>query len=126
MKYIIDSSLWIEYLDGSKSGEKINEILNEDNEVFTLAPIISEVISKVKRKDGNHEIAYEAIIKNSKFFEITPRISKESGLLHAQKRKKIKNFPLVDAIIICSAKNLKAQVLTQDNHFKSFKEATIL
>jgi predicted nucleic acid-binding protein len=126
MRYLIDSSLWIEYLDGSKLGEKVNEILSGGNEVYSLPIIISEVISRVKRGDSNVEVAYESIIKNSTIFDITPRIAKEAGILHAEMKKKFGSFPLADALIVCSAKSLGAKIITSDNHFKSFKEAIVL
>lgn len=125
MKYIIDSSAWIEYLEGSKSGEEVSKILKKE-EVFVIPIIISEVISYVKRNKGNIEIAYESIIKNSKILEITPRIAKEAGLLHASKKEKGDNFPLADALILCSAMDCETKIITTDHHFKPFKEAIIL
>ena len=53
MKYLIDTSAWIEYLNGSESGEKVNKILKNRNEIYVISLIISEVISKVKRKEGD-------------------------------------------------------------------------
>ncbi len=126
MKYLIDSSAWIEYLEGSLSGEMVNKILKEQNEIYTTSLNIAEVVSKVKRKRGNSELAYEAIIKNSEITNITPKIAHEAGLLHASMKNKILGFSLADALIIKSAQNIKATILTTDNHFKQFKEAIII
>ncbi|MEX2017616.1 MAG: PIN domain-containing protein [Candidatus Pacearchaeota archaeon] len=126
MKYIIDTSAWIEYLDGSKSGEKVNKILKENNEIYVISVIISEVVSKVKRKGGNADLAYDCIIKNSKVFDITPKISKKIGILHAQLKNKMPSFSLADASIICSAESINAKILTKDFHFKDFKESVFL
>ncbi|MBU0907137.1 MAG: PIN domain-containing protein [Nanoarchaeota archaeon] len=125
MKCLIGSSLWIEYLAGSKLGERVNQILKANNEIFSLPIIVSEVVSKVERNNSNSEIAYESIIKNAKLFEITPRVAKEAGIIHASMKKKVKNFPLADAIIVCAAKALKAKILTCDAHFKPFSEAEV-
>ena len=126
MNYLIDSSLWIEYLSGSRAGEEVNKIINSDDEIYSLAVIISEVTSKVRRSKSNVELAYESVIKNSKIFDISPKIAKEAGILHATMKDKYGSFPLVDSLIICSARALNAKILTTDNHFKSFKEARIL
>lgn len=126
MACIIDTSAWIEYLEGSAKGEKIHEILKGKEEIFILPIIIAEVISKTKKKKGNIEIAYNALISNTKTFEITPRIAKESGILHAQTKAKLQSFALADALIICAARFLKAKIITLDYHFKLFKEAIIL
>lgn len=93
MKYIIDSYAWIEYLEESKLGEKVHEILtNTTHEIISLALTIAEVISKVKRKKGNVEIAFKAITANAKIMDINSQIAKETGLFHAEIRQKIRNF----------------------------------
>ncbi len=40
MKYLVDSSAWIEYLNGSKAGEELDKILIKNSEIFT-PPLIS-------------------------------------------------------------------------------------
>ena len=126
MKFLIDSSAWIEYLEGSSKGEKVSEILKEDNEIITLPINTAEVISYVKRKEGNADSAYNIIIKNSRQFNPTPKISKEAGLLHAEEKSKNSSFSLADAFMISSAKSLSAKLVTKDLHFKSFKEVILL
>jgi len=127
MKCIIDSYAWIEYLEGSKLGEKVHEVItNENNNVFSINLTIAEVISRVKRKKGNVEIAYRAIVSNSKIIEITPKTAKKAGLFHAEIRQKVKTFGLVDSLIFVLAKELDAKILTGDPHFKGFKEAVLI
>lgn len=126
MEYFIDSSAWIEYLDGSSKGEKVNEILQSENEIFVLPITIAEVVSKIKRKNSNSELAYKVIMSNSKIMEFTPKIAKEAGLLHVDMKLKNSSFSLADALIIISAKSISAKVITKDNHFKGFKEAVII
>ncbi|MFB6246710.1 MAG: PIN domain-containing protein [Candidatus Pacearchaeota archaeon] len=55
MRYFIDSSAWIEYLRGSKKGERVHKILNSDSQVFTLPLNISEVISKTDVQEAIQE-----------------------------------------------------------------------
>ena len=126
MRCFVDTSAWIEYLEGSKIGEKVNKILNEENEIYVISLIISEVISKIKRKRGNVDLAYDCIIKNSRIFDITPKISKKIGILHAQIKNKLPNFSLADASIVCSAEAIDAKIITKDTHFKGFKEAILI
>ena len=126
MKVIIDSSAWIEYLEGSELGEKVRDLLVRKEEVYIMNIMIAEVVSKVKRKEGNFDIAYRAMVSNAKVINLTPEISKEAGLLHAEMKKKMGTFGLVDALILTVARTLKAKILTKDNHFKGFKEAYFL
>lgn len=126
MKYLIDAYSWIEYLEGSLIGEKLHKLLQEDNEIYVLPITIAEVVSKVKRKKGNFETAYEAVISNSKIFETTPRIAKEAALIHAEMRQKNSSFGIVDSLLIASAKFLGAKIVTGDRHFKGFPEAILI
>ena len=127
MRFIIDSFAWIEYLEGSKLGEKVREILlNKNNEIFSLNLCVAEVVSKAKRKNLNVETAYNAISSNSKIAEVTPEIARKAGLFHAEIKKEIKNFGLVDALILILARKLNAKILTGDPHFKEFKEAVFM
>jgi|SRR3989338_1633416 len=126
MKLIIDAHSWIEYLNGSEQGAKLNELLNDDNEIWALLITIAEVIAKVKKKGGDTEIAYSSIIKNSKIFEPTPKIAKEAGLLYVKVRENNESFGIVDSILITCAKLIGAKLVTGDRHFKQFKETIIL
>lgn len=126
MKYIIDAYAWIDYLEGGEKGEKVNNYLKEDYEIYISVLTISEVISKVMRKKGNVEIAYGALLSNAKIIGITPRIAKEAGLLHAEIRNTIPNFGLGDAYLLTISRKIDAKIITGDNHFKNFKEAILL
>ncbi len=83
-------------------------------------------MSKVKRSDGNIDLAYEAIINNSIIFEPTPKMAKEAGILHAEMKRKQSSFPLVDALMICVARAISVRVVATDSHFEGFKGSIIL
>ena len=126
MRYLIDSWAWIEYLDGTKNGLKVKEILTQENEVFTLILSLAEIISRAKRKEKDIEGVENAILVNSKIINVNVEIAKNAGLLHAEMRKTIKDFGLIDAFVLLTARELKAKVLTGDKHFKNFKEAILI
>src|SRR3989344_1252044 len=126
MNYLVDSSAWISYLNGDISGERLNKILKSQEEVFVIAPIISEVISFIVKNKGNSELAYETISKNSKLIDISLKSAKNAGILHGKAKIEKKNLPIIDAIIISVAQEFNLTVLTKDNHFKSFKESIII
>jgi len=126
MKLIIDSYAWVEYLDGSPAGEKVEKLLLGNNEIYTLSLMIAEVISRVKRVGGDFEIAYDAIVSNSKIIDITRGLSKDAGLFHAKIREKIKDFGLVDALVFIAAKEIGAKIVTGDEHFRNFKESIFI
>lgn len=126
MRYLIDSYAWIEYLDGTSKGLKVKKILTSESEIFTLSLTITEIISRVKRMNKDVEIAYKAITSNSKVVQIDQETAKQAGLFHAEMRKKIKDFGLVDSLIYLTAKKLNAKIVTGDEHFRNIKEAILI
>lgn len=127
MKYLIDTSAWIEYLEGSEKGQKVNEILKEEkNEIYSIPLIVAETVSKVERKKGNSDSAFDILTKTARMVELDILTAKEAGLLHAKEKEKSQSFSLADAIIIKVAQRNNLKIITKDTHFLSFKEAAVL
>lgn len=127
MKYVIDSHAWIEYFVGSWRGNEVKKILESNkNDIFTSIITIAEVVSVTKRENRDAEEKYNDIINLSKIYFISLEFAKEAGILHAELRKKIKDFGLADAFILLTARKLNAKILTGDPHFKGFKEAMLI
>ncbi|MBS3174401.1 PIN domain-containing protein [Candidatus Woesearchaeota archaeon] len=52
MNFIVDASAWVEYFDGSKPGELVRNIIeNESNTIYTNVITIAELSNFFKRKD---------------------------------------------------------------------------
>ena len=120
MKYLIDAYAWVEYLTGGKLGEKVRELILSDNEIISLNITIAEVVSKIKRKKENAEIAYNAINSNSQIISITPEIAKEAGIIYGSLEKKGETIGPEDCMIIGIVKTNKEAILTKDKHFQRF------
>ncbi|MEM2107912.1 MAG: PIN domain-containing protein [Candidatus Bathyarchaeia archaeon] len=126
-KYIIDAYAWIEYLIGSEAGAKVKQLMEEENnELYTSAVTLAEVISKTAREKQNVEAAYDIITSNSNIIDVNEQLSKETGILHAKMRKTKKDFGLADAYVLAIAIKIGAKIITGDPHFKSIKEAIII
>ena len=126
-RYVIDAYAWIEYLIGSDTGAKVYAILEkENNETYTCAVTVAEVISKVAREGKDTKVAYDVLLSNSKVINADEELSKDAGLVHAEVRKTEKDFGLADAYVLATARKLKAKVLTGDPHFKNMKEAVLI
>jgi predicted nucleic acid-binding protein len=102
------------------------ENFETSNEIYSISLILSEVISKSKRSNQDVGIPFRAITLNSKFVDISPDLSREAGILHAEMKKKNRDFGLVDAMIWVLAKNLNAKLVTCDFHFRNFKNVVLL
>jgi predicted nucleic acid-binding protein len=126
-KYVIDAYAWIEYLVGSRAGEKIRSALEkETNEIYTCAVTVAEVVSKTAREDREFETAYDILLSNSQVVDIDEEISKEAGVLHCEMRKTKKDFGLADAYVLAVARTVNAKILTGDPHFRGVKEAVLI
>jgi predicted nucleic acid-binding protein len=125
-KHIIDAYAWIEYLDGSESGKKVATIIENDDEVYTCAITLGEVVSKVARKGKDAKIAYDVLVSNSQMIAVDEELSLQAGLIHSEMRKKIKDFGLADAYILAAARKLKSKIVTGDPHFQGIKEAIMI
>ena len=126
-KYIIDAYAWIEYLIGSKAGEKVKSVLEEENnEIYTCAVTIAEVISKTAREGRDFEAAYDILLSNSQVVNVDEEVSKEAGVLHSEMRRNVRDFGLADAYVLATARRINSKVLTGDFHFKGVKEAILI
>jgi len=126
-KYVIDASAWVEYLIGSRAGEKVRSVLDAENsEIYTCAVTVAEVVSKTAREGQDFEVAYDVLTSNSQVVCVDEGISKDAGLLHSKMRETEKEFGLADAYLLAIARKLGAMVLTGDLHFKGVREAVFI
>ena len=126
-KFVIDSFAWIEYFIGSKKGELVKEILdNEKNEIFTSILTVAEVASFTKRENKNAKEKCNDIVNISTIYGVDVDFAAEAGILHAEIRKRIKDFGLADIFVLLSARKLGAKIVTGDPHFRNFNEAIMI
>lgn len=127
MNLVIDAYAWIEYFIESDKGKKVKRFVESpENEIFTSIITMAEVCSISKRKNRDVDLGYNAITNLSNIHFINLELAKEAGILHAEIRKKIKDFGLADALVLLTARKLGAKIITGDPHFKGFKEAILI
>src|SRR3989338_11707773 len=118
-EYVIDAYAWIEYLEGSKQGEKVKQII-KTQACFTSAVTLAEVVSKAKRAGKDPQVAFDAVVLNSRVLHVNEETAKNAGLLHAEMRKKSKNFGLADAFILAQ-RTKNQRIVTSDRHFRGIE-----
>lgn len=126
-RLVVDAWAWIEYLDGSKRGERVREFLEDDgNDLFCTAISVAEVVSKFLRRDMNPETAFRAMAAFAKIVEIDGSTAIEAGEIHAKLRKEKPDFGLADAFVIAVAEKIGAKIITGDPHFRGVKNAIMV
>lgn len=125
-RIVADAYAWVEYLDGTRKGEKLRDLLGAGVEVYTSAVTLAEVVSKAARTGRDHEMAHRIIVGNSTIVVADEPLSHETGILHAEMRRTVRDFGLSDAYVLATARRLDAKVLTRDPHFRDTADAVIV
>ena len=128
---VIDTFAWIEYFNGTTEGIKVKDIIIEAEYVYTPSIVLAELARKYFRSG----VDYKTIEERLKIIEelsIIVGIDSTLALKAAEayfdlishtRKLGLKSKPgLGDALILATARLLKAKVVTGDQHFKGLKE----
>lgn len=123
---VIDSWAWIEYMQGSAAGKKVDSALTLGNEVWTSVLTIAEVVSKYRRKGMDDTPILDAITTLSRVGVPDADDAAEAGRLQASTKKSSPNFGIADAFVLQLARKLGAKVVTGDSDFRRIKDAELI
>ena len=113
-------------MEGTELGRTVSTLIDTNDEIFTCALTVAEVISKAARKGKDVKAIYDILTSNSKIINADEELSFQAGLIHCEMRKTLKDFGLADAYILATARKIDAKILTGDRHFKDVKEAILI
>ncbi|MBP9718968.1 MAG: type II toxin-antitoxin system VapC family toxin [Candidatus Levybacteria bacterium] len=116
MKYILDTSILIDYLRRGKAGKQIFDALEEEKAyLFIPTVVIYELFSGKSSKTSSVKEEINLLIGNFKKVDLTEKIAKAAGELY---RDTGKTFSAQDYIIAASALEIEATVVTLNTkHF---------
>jgi len=116
-RFIIDSYGWIEYFSEGKSAKEYAEYIeNADPQKFISPTIVLYEVYKKILEVYNEEKVMEAaahIKYTTKLIDLSDNLA-----ISAAETSLEQKLPMADAIILTTAKNYNAKVITSDNHFK--------
>ena len=115
--FIIDSFGWIEYFSEGKSAKEYAKYIENANPQNYISPtiVLYEVYKKILSV-YNEEKAMEAaahIKYATRLIDLSDNLA-----ISAAETSLNQKLPMADAIILTTAKNYNAQVITSDSHFK--------
>jgi len=130
VKIVVDAYAWVEVFIGSRKGDKAREILTGAEKAYTPDVVLAEVARKYVREGMNGQTVAErlkTIVGASEIATISPEVALESAksyidLLEKAERNGLRTPSLFDAIVLATARTLKARVLTGDEHLKGLPE----
>ena len=117
MTVLVDSWAWIEYFKGSSAGEKAKEVIESGRQLLLSTINVSEIYLFLLRNRSSEAEKLMKFALDSSFV-----ISLETSTsLKAAKTKYEHKIGLADAIVIATAEENKAEILTGDDDFKNIK-----
>ncbi|MEM1509629.1 MAG: type II toxin-antitoxin system VapC family toxin [Thermofilaceae archaeon] len=126
MRIVVDTYAWIEVFIGGRNSEKVKEIIEGSEEVYTPDVVLAEIARKyLKEGVEGWEIIerLKVIEETSEIVPIDRCIALEAAKCYAElvekaRREKLKAPSLFDAIILATARTRDAELITGDEHFK--------
>jgi predicted nucleic acid-binding protein len=123
--FLIDSYGWIEYFsDGKKSKEYAKYIENADPQNYISPTIVLYEVYKKILSIYNEEKAMEAaahIKYATKLIDLSDNLA-----ISAAETSLNQKLPMADAIILATAKNHNAKVISSDPHFKGLDSVILI
>ena len=124
---LLDTSAWIELFQGTDNTAIVKNIL-ETGENFTSAITFAEIVYWCSRNGLDDKISsYLDGIKNgSTILSLSEAIAISAGKLNYERKKTVKNWGMIDSLILATSLIYDLKILTKDSHFKDLENAEIL
>ena len=124
---LLDSWAWLEYFFGGRRGTKVAEYL-QNPPIYISPLILAEVFSTLRRRrdESTAERCLAFMLAHSTVVPIDEELGIEAGRLHAQRRRSVKGFGMVDAVILATARRKGVRLVTGDDHFAGLSDVDIL
>ncbi len=125
-EFVIDSYAWIEYYRGSKAGKNASKYI-EANTAATSTLTLAELREKyLKEKWNFFEEDLKYMTTRTSIVSIDRSISILAGEINYERKKIKKNWGMADSIVLATARNASAKVVTGDRHFEDLPETIMI
>jgi predicted nucleic acid-binding protein len=126
MNYVIDTYAWVEYFRGTDKGKKLKSLLEQNHRFFTPVCCIFELRSWALSDSLDFTRILNVVRSVSGIEPINDDDWEEAAVVRHKHRKTIKDFGLVDALIVVVQQNRHAKVISGDRHFKTLKNVVYI
>lgn len=122
---MIDSFAWFEYFLGSSAGAKARPFI-ESSKGMTPTVVIAELSEKYRREDLAFTEDLDFIIGKTRVASLDAKIAQKAGALSHERKRKVRRWGLADSIILATAREYKAKIVTGDEHFRDLVDEAIM
>ena len=122
MIFIIDTYAWVEYFIGSKEGQRVKELFeNRKNKFVTMECCLAELRGWCIRNNIKFQEILGIVETNSEVLPVSRNNWVNAAFIKSEMMKTIRDFGLIDSILVAKQKELKCKIITADKHFKNLK-----
>lgn len=122
MIFIIDTYAWVEYFIGSKEGQRVKELFeNRKNKFVTMECCLAELRGWCIRNNIKFQEILGIVETNSEVLPVSRDNWVNAAFIKSEMMKTIRDFGLIDSILVAKQKELKCKIITADKHFKNLK-----
>ena len=124
---LFDSSAWIEFFKETEKAKRVEEVLKSE-ENYTCIVTIAEVVNWCLKNDLENKIYEyaEGIINGSTILDLNMQIVTVAGKLNYERKKTVKNWGMIDSLILAASQIYNLKVLTKDSQFKDLLDVELL
>jgi predicted nucleic acid-binding protein len=122
---VIDSFAWLEYFSGSSAGAEARPFI-ESSKGVTPTIVIAELSEKYRREDLGFTEDLNFIIGKTRVVPLDTEIAQKAGRLSQERKRRVRNWGLADSIILATAREYKAKIVTGDEHFRDLVDEAIM
>jgi predicted nucleic acid-binding protein len=119
----------MEYFMGTARGRRVRKLVEEVTaECLVSAINIAEIYSKSIKTDGIARAEERRLFITSRcaIVEVDERMAVEAAKIDVEMKEKVKGWGLADSIVLATARNSSALILTGDEHFKGLANVEML
>lgn len=124
MNVVFDTYAWIEYFLGSEQGKIAESYIKEG--VITPFIILLELSYRADKEGWNFKRYLDFMKANSKITSVTEEFVLKFGQVYNKVKKDVPGIGIADAIVLLTALEQDAKILTGDEHFKNLPQTIFL
>lgn len=117
---VVDSYAWVEYAAGSEEGDRAREYIEGDYALYSPAVVVAELSDRATRTDRRadwDERLFPFIRRQTTIEPLTTELANQAGEVKWELRGSSPEAGLADAIVLATARDHDARVLTGDPDF---------
>jgi rRNA-processing protein FCF1 len=117
----------VEYFIGSEKGSILREyFLDNKNKFYTVECCLAEIKGWALKNKEDFNKLLEIMKANSDILSLNENDWISAGEERFKQREKIKDFGLIDSVILIKQEQLNCTIITGDKHFKDSKNVVLI